>query len=58
MIFLPETKRLKLDEFEEITGKGIQALIDGVSIQIGSANFIVENREDEIKQTTVHIKNW
>ncbi|QKJ64387.1 heavy metal translocating P-type ATPase metal-binding domain-containing protein [Flavobacterium sp. M31R6] len=54
--FLPETKRLKLDEFEEITGKGIQALIDGVSIQIGSANFIVENREDEIKQTTVHIK--
>ena len=54
--FLPETKRLKLDAFEEITGKGIQAVIDGVSIQIGSANFIDKNREDEIKQTAVHIK--
>src|SRR6478609_2941304 len=54
--FLPETKRLKLDVFEEITGKGIQAVIDEVSIQIGSANFIEKSREDEIKQTAVHIK--
>jgi Cu+-exporting ATPase len=54
--FLPETKRLKLDAFEEITGKGIQAVIDGVSVQIGSANFIEKNKEDEIKQTAVHIK--
>jgi Cu+-exporting ATPase len=54
--FLPETKRLKLDVFEEITGKGIQAVIDGVSIEIGSANFIVKDEEDEIKQTAVHVK--
>ncbi|HKO77687.1 MAG TPA: heavy metal translocating P-type ATPase metal-binding domain-containing protein [Flavobacterium sp.] len=54
--FLPETKRLKLDAFEEITGKGIQAVIDGVSVQIGSANFIEKSGEDEIKQTAVHIK--
>jgi P-type Cu+ transporter len=54
--FLPETKRLKLDTFEEITGKGIQAEVDGVLIQIGSANFIVKGLEDGIQQTAVHIK--
>jgi Cu+-exporting ATPase len=54
--FLPETKRLKLDAFEEITGKGIQALVDGVSIQIGSADFVDKNSKDEIQQTAVHIK--
>ncbi|MDR6846070.1 heavy metal translocating P-type ATPase metal-binding domain-containing protein [Flavobacterium granuli] len=54
--FLPETKRLKLDAFEEITGKGIQAIIDGVSIQLGSANFIVKDSEDQIQQTAVHVK--
>ena len=37
--FLPEVKRLKMDDFEEITGKGIKAKIEGNIIQIGSAEF-------------------
>ncbi|OOG71088.1 heavy metal translocating P-type ATPase metal-binding domain-containing protein [Flavobacterium sp. A45] len=41
--FLPETKRLKLDTFEEITGKGIQAEIDGISVKIGSADFVIQD---------------
>jgi Cu+-exporting ATPase len=54
--FLPETKRLKLDLFDEITGKGIQAEVDGIALQIGSASFIVNGSEDGIQQTAVHVK--
>ncbi|TRX11350.1 heavy metal translocating P-type ATPase [Flavobacterium gawalongense] len=39
--FLPEMKRLKIDDFEEITGKGIKVKIEGNIIQIGSAEFCV-----------------
>lgn len=41
--FLPEAKRVKLDSFEEITGKGIQAMVDGVSVQMGSADFVIQD---------------
>ena len=34
-----ETKKLKIEAFEEITGKGIQAVIFGHHIQIGSEEF-------------------
>jgi Cu+-exporting ATPase len=54
--FLPETKKLKLSAFDEITGKGIQAKIDENTIQLGSASFVGQNEENEIKQTAVHIK--
>ena len=37
--FLPEMKRLKIDDFEEITGKGIKVKIEGNIIQIGSLEF-------------------
>ncbi|WP_348825235.1 heavy metal translocating P-type ATPase [Flavobacterium aestuarii] len=54
--FLPETKRLKLDSFEEITGKGILAEINGVSVQMGSADFVNEAVKDQAQQTAIHIK--
>lgn len=54
--FLPETKRIKLDSFEEITGKGIQAQIDETIIQLGSASFVGSIEENEVQQTSVHIK--
>lgn len=54
--FLPETKRLKLETFEEITGKGILAVIDGVSVQLGSGDFVGANTNDGVQQTAVHIK--
>ncbi len=51
-----ETKKLKVDHFEEITGKGIQAQIFGYQIQIGSAVFVDKIEENNIQQTSVHIK--
>ncbi|MFV8345296.1 heavy metal translocating P-type ATPase [Flavobacterium sp. ZB4P13] len=37
--YLPEVKRLKLDDFQEIIGKGIQAIIGNNKMVIGSAEF-------------------
>jgi P-type Cu+ transporter len=54
--FLPEGKRYKINDFEEITGKGIQANIDGNQVQIGSAAFVEKLEENSIQQTSVHIK--
>jgi Cu+-exporting ATPase len=54
--FLPESKRYKINDFEEITGKGIQAEIEGNEVQIGSAAFVGKLEENSIQQTSVHIK--
>ena len=54
--FLPDKNRKELSHFEEISGKGIQAEIDGNPIQIGSALFVGVFDEDSIQQTSVHIK--
>jgi Cu+-exporting ATPase len=54
--FLLESKRYKINDFEEITGKGIQADIEGNIIQIGSAAFVGKLEENSIQQTSVHIK--
>lgn len=54
--FLPESKRYKINDFEEITGKGIQADIEGNQIQIGSASFVGNSEESSIQQTSVHVK--
>ncbi|HWS59615.1 MAG TPA: heavy metal translocating P-type ATPase metal-binding domain-containing protein [Flavobacterium sp.] len=53
--FLPECKRLKCNDFQEITGKGIQANIDGIQIKVGSADFVGKNDNVTIQQTSVHI---
>ena len=56
--FLPETKKIKIDDFQEITGKGIQGSIDNKTVQMGSARFVdapvLENQE--IEKTALHIK--
>lgn len=56
--FLPNSKRIKIDDFEEITGKGILASIENKSIQIGSAVFVGSPDLDssEIEKTALHIK--
>lgn len=54
--FLPDGKRLKTTDFKEITGKGIQAILDGNQVQIGSALFVGKSDENAILQTSVHIK--
>ena len=56
--FLPETKKIKIDDFQEITGKGIKAIIDHKQIQIGSAKFVKNSVLDssEIEKTSLYIK--
>lgn len=54
--FLPEGIIFKIDSFEEITGKGIQATIEDHKIQIGSALFLGLLEENNSNQTAVHIK--
>ncbi|TRW27294.1 HAD-IC family P-type ATPase [Flavobacterium zepuense] len=52
--FLPAAQLLPVDDFKEITGKGIQGTIDGFYIKIGSAAFVGED-PDTVQQTNVHI---
>lgn len=56
--FLKETNRIKIDDFQEITGKGIQASVDNRSIKIGSAEFVGIPVSDlsDIEKTALHIK--
>jgi len=54
--FLPEGKRYKINNFEEITGKGIQADVEGNQVQIGSGAFVGNSEESNIQQTSVHVK--
>ena len=56
--FLPEAKRINIEEFQEITGKGILATVDGKEIKIGSGQFVNDIVADgsEIEKTALHIK--
>jgi Cu+-exporting ATPase len=53
--YLPDCKKAKINDFEEITGQGIQATIDGVILKIGSANFVERNEDSNVQQTSVHV---
>ncbi|MBP4140272.1 heavy metal translocating P-type ATPase metal-binding domain-containing protein [Flavobacterium sp. P4023] len=50
------TKKMKVEYFEEITGKGIKSQIFGYTILIGSASFVEKLEDSSIQQTAVHIK--
>ncbi|KAF2340599.1 heavy metal translocating P-type ATPase [Flavobacterium tistrianum] len=56
--FLPESKRINIEEFQEFTGKGILATVDGNEIKIGSGQFVNDIVADgsEIEKTALHIK--
>ncbi|KQB37382.1 heavy metal translocating P-type ATPase [Flavobacterium aquidurense] len=56
--FLQESKRIKIDDFQEITGKGIQASVENTVIKIGSAAFVGNPvlEQSEIERTALHIK--
>ncbi len=53
--YLPETEKAIVSHFEEITGKGIQAIVKGKQIKIGSAQFTGLSDDNLLKQTKVHI---
>lgn len=56
--FMPELRKIKIDNFQEITGKGIVALAENKEIKIGSASFVDSPGKDtsEIEKTSLHIK--
>jgi Cu+-exporting ATPase len=54
--FLPEVHQIKIDNFKEITGKGIQAQVNNLQVLIGSASFVNQKEESAIQQTSVHVQ--
>jgi len=54
--FLPEVRKVKVDAFEEIMGKGIKVQIEGHKILIGSDSLVERVDNNNIQQTAVHIK--
>ncbi|NRS88263.1 Cu+-exporting ATPase [Flavobacterium sp. 7E] len=54
--YLPDSTKIKTTHFEEITGQGIVATIDGVEVQIGSGIFVENIAERNNLQTAVHVK--
>lgn len=54
--YLPDSKKIKTTHFEEITGQGIMATVDGVEVQIGSGIFVQNKAESNNLQTAVHVK--
>ena len=54
--FIPNQDRLEVTSFEEVIGKGIFATCDGVSIKLGSSQFLQHMSENTHKKTKVHIE--
>jgi Cu+-exporting ATPase len=54
--FLPNSSKIEIQEFEEITGKGIVAKANDLKVLIGSASLIGITDKSDTKQTKVHIK--
>jgi Cu+-exporting ATPase len=54
--FLPNSSKIEIQEFEEITGKGIVAKANDLKVLIGSASLIGIADKSDTKQTKVHIK--
>ncbi|MCM5664217.1 heavy metal translocating P-type ATPase [Galbibacter mesophilus] len=46
---------LTLDEFQEISGKGLLARIKDQKIKIGSSNFVTNKQHKEVDKTSVYI---
>lgn len=55
--FLPESNKILVDHFEEISGKGIRATIENHDFKIGSAHWIGMPKEtDSHQKTEVYIQ--
>ena len=54
--FLPNSEKLEVNFFNEITGKGIESKINNHKVLIGSSSFVNFIETNESKQTKVHIK--
>lgn len=54
--YIPNQDKLEVTHFEEVTGKGIFAEIDGHSIKLGSSQFLQHMSENTHKKTKVHVE--
>lgn len=54
--FLPEGERYSVNDFKEIPGNGIEAIIENNKIKIGSANFVGKQDIKAEKQTSVYVE--
>lgn len=54
--YIPNQDKLEVTYFEEVTGKGIFAEIDGHSIKLGSSQFLQHMTENTHKKTKVHVE--
>ncbi|WP_284653257.1 heavy metal translocating P-type ATPase metal-binding domain-containing protein [Flavobacterium terrisoli] len=54
--YLPDSPKIGITGFEELTGRGIKASLAGSNISIGSAAFLGVDEENAVQQTAVHIK--
>jgi Cu+-exporting ATPase len=54
--FLPHVSIKSIEHFNETTGSGVEGIIEGHSIKVGSANFVGINDANNLKQTLVHVK--
>ncbi|MFC6095139.1 heavy metal translocating P-type ATPase metal-binding domain-containing protein [Flavobacterium qiangtangense] len=53
--FLPNLENIKVESFEEITGKGIQGSCNNLYLKIGSSSFVNASEKDSHNLTSVHI---
>ncbi|MDT7833368.1 heavy metal translocating P-type ATPase metal-binding domain-containing protein [Flavobacteriaceae bacterium S356] len=53
--YLSTEKSQEIDEFEEVVGKGIQGVVDGEKIKIGSSSFVIGRKQFNPLRTEVHI---
>ncbi len=48
-------KIIPVDNFQELTGKGIEGLVDGQNLRIGKASFVDKGLKSHTNETTVHL---
>lgn len=52
---LPDCEKLPILRFQEETGKGFSAQIEGIKVQVGSADFLGISAETEVNESKVFI---
>jgi len=53
--FLKGIERLKTEEYTEVPGQGILAVIDGHYLRVGNSKLVFGRNEDETQLTRVHV---
>ncbi|MFM2230680.1 MAG: Copper-exporting P-type ATPase [Bacteroidota bacterium] len=54
--YLPSQEKANVTHFEEITGKGVFATVEGHDVKLGSSQFLKHLSENTHKKTKVHVE--